>query len=188
MLIDILKKIGHLILDTIQTVVMAGAVFVVMYLFVFQPNQVKGSSMVSNFQDGEYVLTDKITYRFVRQPQTGDVIVFKAPKDERYDFIKRIMAIPGQRIEVAGGRVYVNEMPMVDNYPDSGVTTGAGMFLKEGQEYTLQEGEYFVMGDNRSHSSDSRDWGPVPVGNIVGRVWLRYWPPGKFGLISLKED
>jgi signal peptidase I len=188
MISDVLRKIGAVVLDMVQTVVMAGAVFVIMYLFVFQPNQVKGSSMVPTFIDGEYVLTDKITYRFVRPPEPGDVIVFKAPKDERFDFIKRIIAVPGQKIKISSGRVYVDGVLAEESPIEDETHTGSGMFLREGMEITLGEGEFFVLGDNRDHSSDSRDWGPVPEGNIVGRVWLRYWPPGRFGIINVNQE
>ncbi len=88
-----LKKIGYFFLDIIQTVVMALAVFVVVYLFVFQPNQVKGSSMVPTLHDGEYLLTDKLTFRWLRQPARGDIVVFRAPENEKFDFIKRIASL-----------------------------------------------------------------------------------------------
>lgn len=184
MLVDILKKLAHFILDMIQTVVMAGAVFVIMYLFVFQPNQVKGGSMVPTFDNGEYVLTDKITYRLVREPETGDIVVFKAPKNDRFDFIKRIVATPGQNIKIVGGKVYIDEKLLEEDYLDNSVKTKSGMFLREGTEVVVGENDYYVFGDNRGYSSDSRDWGPVPKENLVGRVWLRYWPPGKFGLVG----
>jgi signal peptidase I len=187
MIVDILKKIAHVILDMIQTVVMAGAVFVIMYLFVFQPNQVKGNSMLTNFENGEYVLTDKITYRFVRPPEPGDVVVFKAPKNDRFDFIKRVVAVPGQRVKVFGGRVHVNGQPLEEAYLDERIITNPGAYLMSGKEALVGENEYLVLGDNRDHSSDSRDWGMVPEDNIVGRVWLRYWPPGKLGLIGGDE-
>jgi signal peptidase I len=181
---EVFKKIGYFFLDIIQTVVMALAVFVVVYLFVFQPNQVKGSSMVGTLHDGEYLLTDKLTYRWMRQPERGDIVVFRAPENEKYDFIKRVIALPGDSVSLTEGKIYVNGNPVNEYYLAPALQTRAGAFLKNDQQYIVPEGGYMVMGDNRSYSSDSREWGPVPRENIIGRAWFRYWPLTKIGLLS----
>ncbi len=186
----ILKLIGGFILDFIQTIVTALAIFVIIYLFFFQPHQVKGNSMhttlTDSFDNGEYILTNKINYRFDK-PERGDVVVFKAPQNEDYDYIKRVVGMPGETVKVFNGRVYINGLPLDESaYLPSTVNTSAGRFLKEGEEVTIPEGKYFVLGDNRAHSSDSRDWGYVTEENIVGKAWFVYWPPNKLGLVESK--
>jgi len=176
------KKIGGFFLDIIETFVIALAMFVLMYLFLFQPHQVKGNSMYSTFHDQEYLLTDKITYR-LSEPKRGDVIVFKAPKHEEYDYIKRIIGLPGDTIKVEDCHIFVNDQPLDEIYLSDNLCTNAGRFWQSGQNISLQEGEFFVAGDNRPYSSDSRDWGTVPEENIVGKVWFRYWPADRIGVI-----
>jgi signal peptidase I len=164
--------------------VLSASVFIVVYLFLMQPHQVKGNSMVPNFHDGEYLLTDKVTFRR-RLPIYGDVVVFKAPVNENYDFIKRVIAIPGEKIMIKENRVYLNDQILDESaYLPSDFITRAGQFLREGVEFSVPEGTVFVLGDNRDHSSDSREWGPVPLENIVGKTFFRYWPPETVGLIS----
>lgn len=180
---SILQKIGGLFLDFIQTVVIALSIFVIVHLFFFQVHQVKGNSMLTNFVNGEYLLTDKISYRF-RSPQRGEVIVFKAPKNEEYEYIKRIIALPGESVSIDQGQVFVNNSPLTEKYLPEEIRSYPASFLGEGQVYHVLQETFFVMGDNRSHSSDSREWGPVPKANIVGKVWIRYWPLTKLGLIK----
>ena len=182
---NLLRRLWLWFLDFIETIVIALAIFVVVYRFLFQPHQVKGNSMYDNFHDGEYLLTDKITYRF-RKPQRDEVIVFKAPQNEDYDYIKRIIALPGDQVKVSGGKVYVNNNLLDESgYLNGNITTHAGAYTREGQTVTVPPQEYFVMGDNRSNSSDSREWGLVPNTNIVGRAWFRYWPLNDMGLVKL---
>ncbi len=180
---EILKKIGAFFLDLIETVVIALAIFVIVYLFLVQPHQVKGKSMYPNFDDEDYLLTDKVSYK-IGQPKRGDVVVFKAPENEKYDYIKRIIGVPGDTVSVAGGFIYINDKRLLEDYLPQEFVTRGGSFLREGQLVVVKDGEYFCVGDNRSHSSDSREWGMVPKENIIGRAWLRYWPPGKIGLIK----
>lgn len=180
------KRIGGFLLDAIETVVMALAMFVIMYLFLFQPHQVRGNSMLPNFHDQEYLLTDKVSYK-LGGPRRGDVIIFQAPKHEEYDYIKRIIGLPGETVSVKGGEVYVNDQLLQENYLPGELKTQGGGFLKEGQNIPVPEGHYFVLGDNRSQSSDSRDWGPVPEKNVVGRAWFRYWPLDRVGIIKKTE-
>ena len=179
---SIFKKIGLFFLDIIEVAVIALAIFVLVYLFLFQPHQVKGNSMHPSFEDGQYILTDKISYRF-SEPQRGDVVVFKAPKNEKLEYIKRIIGLPGEKVKISNGNVMINDELLNEDYLQSSLTTSAGAYLMEGETGYLADGEYFVMGDNRNHSSDSRDWGFVPVENIMGKTFFRYWPLTQFGVI-----
>lgn len=179
------RKLIHVIYEFVEAFVISASVFVVVYLFLMQPHQVKGSSMYPTFKDKEYLLTDKITYNSAK-PSYGDVIVFKAPTNENFDYIKRVIALPGQTVMVKSGHVYIDGKLLEENYLSSEIVTHAGQFLLEGESYVVQPNEVMAFGDNRSHSSDSRDWGPVPDQNIVGRVFFRYWPTNVVGVVMNK--
>lgn len=181
------KKAVHVIYEFIESFVISASFFVVIYLFLMQPHQVKGSSMFPTFKDKEYLLTDKITYKR-RLPIFGDVIVFKAPMNESFDFIKRVIATPGQTVKVKGGKVFVDGKMIDETYLPKEYTTAPGQYLEEGEEYIVQDGEVMAFGDNRDHSSDSRDWGPVPNKNIIGKVFFRYWPVDVAGIIENPKD
>ena len=184
----ITRAIGNFFMDIIETVVVALSVFLIVYLFLMQPHQVNGQSMEPNFEDKEYLLTDKVSYK-TRTPQRGEVVVFHAPpeagcpKGTGCDFVKRIIGLPGDTIELKDGRIFVNGFMLDEDYIPVGVKTQAGAYSSRGAS-TLAIDEYFVVGDNRNHSSDSRVWGPIQSGDIVGRVFFRYWPPGKMGLLE----
>lgn len=180
------RKIIGLLYEVVEVFVVSASIFVVVYLFLMQPHQVKGSSMFPTFKDGEYLLTDKITYR-TRAPEWGDVIVFKAPINENYDFIKRVIATAGETVMVQGGGVYVNGNKLDEIYLPPEYTTQPGQFLHEGQIYTVPDGNLVAFGDNRDHSSDSRDWGPVPLQNIIGKAFFRYYPFNVAGIINNPE-
>src|SRR5258706_1270913 len=179
---SVFRKFVHVVYEFIEAFVISGSVFVVVYLFLMQPHQVKGSSMFPTFKDQEYLLTDKVTYR-TRQPLDGDVIVFKAPINENFDFIKRVIATPGQTVEVKDGHVFIDGKMLDEFYLPKEYTTAPGQFLHEGENYTVQPDELMAFGDNRDHSSDSRDWGPVPYRNIIGKVFFRYYPFNVAGLV-----
>jgi len=183
-MVSILRKFLRAIYEIVEVFVLSASFFIVIYLFLMQPHQVKGSSMLPNFHDAEYLLTDKVTFKR-RLPQYGDVIVFKAPVNENYDFIKRVIATPGEKVMVKNNRVYINDVLLDESaYLPSDFVTQPGQFLKEGVNYQIPVGTVFALGDNRNHSSDSREWGPVPLANIVGRTFFRYWPPDKVGLVA----
>lgn len=178
-----LQKLSAFFLDILEVVVFAIAIFLFLYLLILQPHKIKGQSMEPNFQDGEFLLTDKVTYRF-SEPKRGDVIVFEAPGTNGDEFIKRIIGLPGEKVSVANGKVVINGQVLDENYlPDTLMTEG-GMFLKNGQVVTVPDNSFFVMGDNRVASSDSRSWGFVTKDKITGRAWITYWPPPKLGIIE----
>ncbi len=178
------KRIWLFFLDFVETIVIALAIFVVVYRFLFQPHQVKGNSMFDNYHNGEYLLTDKVSYRF-KEAKRGDVVVFKAPGNEDYDYIKRLVGLPGDQVMIKGNRVYVNGQLLDESgYLDSRIMTRPGSYSREGLTITVPQRAYFTLGDNRDNSSDSREWGPVPKENIVGKAWIRYWPLNKLGIIE----
>lgn len=153
------------------------AVFVVRN-FLVQPFLVNGASMEPNFSGGDYLIIDEISYR-LRQPERGEVIVFHYPNDESTYFIKRVVGLPGERVMLKDGKVKIfnNEQPqgfMLDeNYLSSYTSTYGD------KDVALKDGEYFVLGDNRSASFDSRNWGALNKSEIVGLVRLRLWPINK---------
>ncbi|HNY04406.1 MAG TPA: signal peptidase I [Candidatus Woesebacteria bacterium] len=180
-------SIGSFILEFVQSIVLALSVFVLIYLFVAQPNQVKGSSMVPNFIDGEYLLTDKISYQF-GAPQRGDVVVFKAPPTEpcaedECEYIKRIIGVPGDKVMVENGEVYLNGKLLEQSFIPDDYVTDSGSYCQEGVEVEVPEGKYLVFGDNRSHSRDGREFGLIDKSLIVGKAFFKYWPVSEVGLI-----
>lgn len=187
----LLRDLGEFFLDIIETLVVALSIFLVVYLFFMQPHQVNGQSMVPNFQSGEYVLTDKISYK-LRNPERGEVVVFHAPPAANCptgtgcDFIKRVIATPGETIALQNSTYYVNGQPLEEDYIPADFETLPGNYLK-GRTVTLGPDEYFVSGDNRPYSSDSRAWGPISKNEIVGRAFFRYWPPQVVGVINKAE-
>lgn len=171
---------SHLI-EFIQTLVIFAAIASAIYLFAAQPHKVSGASMDPNFKNGDYIITDKLTYRFA-EPKRGDVVVFKNPKDTSQDFIKRIIGIPGDLVEVSGSHIFLNGRQLNEPFLKSGVTTKSGFFLQEDEEIVVPGNRYVVLGDNRPNSSDSREWGFIAKNEIIGRVILRYWPQDGIGL------
>ncbi len=170
-------------MDVLETISFVGSLFIVVYLFILQPNQVKGQSMEPNFHNGDYILTSKITYKF-RKIKRGDVIILKSPKNPEIEFIKRIVGLPGDRIMVKDGYLYVNGQRWEEPYANHPTNTWEGGFLREGEEFIVPEGYVFVLGDNRPRSSDSREFGPIPIQDIIGVVFYRYFPPNKMGPIK----
>lgn len=180
---ELLRKVYFFLLDIAQTLILAAAAFVVVYMFLFRPFEVKGESMFPNLHDSEYLITNVISQR-LGDPQLGDIIVFKAPNEPDKDFIKRVIGVAGDSVSVKEGAVYVNGKRLDESaYLKPEVKTYGGAFLREGDSVTVPEGYFFVMGDNRSYSSDSREWGFVPKKNIIGSSFFIYWPISNAGVI-----
>lgn len=181
-----MQRLGAFFLDIIEVIVFAVAIFLFIYLLVMQPHRIKGSSMEPNFHDGEYLLSDKITYR-LREPERGDVIVFEAPGANGDEFIKRIIGVPGDKVSVKSGNIYVNNQKLDEEYIPQNITTTAGAFLREDAEVSVPPEYFFVLGDNRPFSSDSRAWGFVSKTKITGKAWFIYWPPEQFGTVHAAQ-
>ncbi|OGY54498.1 MAG: signal peptidase I [Candidatus Buchananbacteria bacterium RIFCSPLOWO2_01_FULL_46_12] len=155
-------------------VVVALLVVLLIRAFVFQPFLVRGDSMVPNFHNGDYLIVDELSYRFLRDPTRGEVIVFKFPGDTSQKYIKRVIGLPGESVEIKEGKVYIsnNGEPglLQEPYLDPQERTDGFVSL------LLKDDEYFVMGDNREFSSDSRRWGVLPREDIIGKALIRVFP------------
>jgi len=180
-------SIGSFLLEFIQSIVLALSVFVLLYLFVAQPNEVKGSSMYPNFLDKEFLLTDKLSYQF-GNPKRGDVVVFKAPASEpcaadECEYIKRVIGTPGDKVMVKQGDIYLNGNLLDQDFLPEKVYSSPGEYMKEGIEVIIPEGQYLCLGDNRPNSRDSREFGTIERKLIVGKAFFKYWPIGSIGLV-----
>jgi len=169
------QAVGLFILELVKVAVLAGITIAFVRYFLFKPFYVKGASMEPNFYEHEYLLIDELSYRF-REPQRGEVIVFKYPDNPSEHFLKRIIGLPGERIKVSEGKVviynnsYPEGMEIEESYlPKDLVTAGDRITV-------LEKDEYYVLGDNRNNSYDSRRFGPISEDLIVGRAWFRGWP------------
>jgi signal peptidase I len=165
----------------IQSVTLTIALAFFLRFFVVQPFIVEGSSMEPNFHDREYIVIDKASYRF-REPHRGEVIVFHPPNDPSQNYIKRIIGLPGDTVEIKEEDVYINNKKVDEPYlGESNHATNDG---HQKAPITLAAGEYFVLGDNRQHSSDSREWGILDKASIEGRTWFIAYPPQNFQLVT----
>lgn len=169
-----MKNILIFIWEILKIVIIALLIVVPIRYFVFQPFFVKGQSMEPAFENGDYLIIDEISYRF-GNPERGEVIVFKYPKNPSQKYIKRIVGLPGETIGVESGEIIIfnkegSQILDESNYLSSSIQTPGDV------KVTLAENEYFVLGDNRFSSADSRSWGTLPEENIVGRVIFRAWP------------
>lgn len=181
-----IARLGAFFLDIVEVIVFAVAIFLFLYLLVLQPHKIKGASMEPSFPNGEYLLTDKVKYRF-GEPERGDVVVFKAPLGDGDEYIKRIIGLPGDNVSVQNGKVYLNRQELIEDYIPEISPTYGGNFLEENEVFTVPEGNYFVLGDNRPHSSDSRSFGPITKDKITGRAWVVYWPLSNMGIVPKKN-
>ncbi len=183
----LLKRIGQFFLDILEVVVFATAIFLFVYLLILQPHKIKGGSMEPNFHDKEYLLTDKVTYR-IHEPKRGDVVVFKAPGNNGDEYIKRIIALPGEKLTLLSGYIYINGIKLEENYlPDFYRTYPIGNYIKEGQDVYIPVNQYLLMGDNRAYSYDSRSWGLIEKEKITGKAWFIYWPINRLGTVKAVE-
>ena len=189
---DFIRSVGTFLLDTIEIITTAFAIFVVVFLFVAQIHEVNGDSMLPNFHDKEYVLTDKLSYKF-KEPQRGDVVIFKAPPKPRDEYIKRIIALPEEEIKIQNNKVIIyNEahpegFVLQEDYLKNGILTKGKSAIPPDTLISIPKGEYLVFGDNREASSDSRHWGTVGKKLLVGRAVVRIWPPTAVGIVKHAE-
>ncbi len=150
---------------------------IVFVLFVYQPVKVEGGSMEPGLEDQERIFINKLVYR-VETIDRGDIVVFRYPRDPRKSFIKRVIGVPGDRVRIVSGHVFVNGQALAEPYvPDEFFDS------RSCSEIVVKPESYFVMGDHRSASNDSREFGPVPRANIYGKAVFGYWPMEKLGTV-----
>ena len=178
-----LTEVLKFIWELAKIFIIAFVLVVPIRVWVMQPFFVSGASMEPNFENGEYLIVDEISYRF-NQPQRGDVIIFRYPQDPKQYFIKRIIGLPGEIIKINSEGIYIASQNNFGFLLDESSYLRPKPYYYGEATYTLGEGGYFVMGDNRDASSDSRRWGPVPRQNIIGKAWVRAWPINKVDLMT----
>jgi len=158
--------------EIVETLLLTVVIFVLVNAITGR-FRIDGSSMEPNLHDGEYVIVNRVMYR-LQAPQRGDVVVFQ--REGKREFIKRIIGLPGETVEVKGSRVLVNGVALTEPY------------IAQPNAYSMEPrkigpNEYFVLGDNRNNSSDSHNWGTIPLSVIDGKAWITYWPPKSWGII-----
>jgi len=188
---NLARAVIKFLFEIIETAALAILIFLVLYLFLVRPHQVRGDSMLPDFHDGEYLLTEMVSYNLLgRAPQRGEVIVFRSPEQPNLDFIKRIIALPNEKIKIQNGDIFIinpehrSGFLLEEPYLSEETFTQGRRTIAEGEIFSLGEEGYLVLGDNRERSSDSREWGEIANEAIIGRVWLRYWPPNVFSLFK----
>ncbi len=177
-----MKDIISFLWETIKVVAVALLIVIPIRYFLFQPFIVSGDSMEPSFSNGDYLIVESLSYR-VREPQRGEVIVFHYPEDPSFRHIKRIVGLPEETIIIDNNKVEIiplNQQPFFMNENDY----LNSLTKPEKQEFVLEENEYFVMGDNRSASFDSRRWGSLPRENIIGRTIVKAFPFPEFEIIN----
>jgi len=164
-----------------ETLLLTALIFFTIQLFI-KNFRVVGTSMVNNLKDGQYLIIDKVSYYPIITNfgfggiERGDVVVFEPPNRPEDDYVKRVIGLPGETVEVIKGQIYINGDLLPEPFqPRTGTYSMPPM--------EVGEGEIFVLGDNRNNSNDSHNWGPLPMENIVGRAWISYWPPSLWGTI-----
>ena len=162
------------LLDLVETLVLSVALFLVINAVTARV-LVEGFSMRPTLDNGQYVLVNKMAFRS-SLPEYGDIIVFHFPVDPDQDFIKRVIGLPGDEIQIGDGKVIVNGYSLTEPYIAASPTYAG--------QWTVPEEQLFVLGDNRNNSSDSHSWGPVPLENVVGKAIFVYWPPPNWHLIE----
>jgi signal peptidase I len=181
-----MRKFFASLLEVLEIAVIAVAAVFIVRSFLVQPFLVSGTSMVPTFSNGDYVLTDELTYR-VWPPERGEVVVFHDVSDPSTYLIKRIIGLPGETVIVKNNTVTIenkqnsNGFQLDESYLPSGTVTSGD------EDIALSSSSYFMMGDNRAVSYDSRSWGPLPAGDIVGLVRFRLWPLNAIQVFSAPQ-
>ncbi|MFZ2681881.1 MAG: signal peptidase I [Patescibacteria group bacterium] len=180
-----LGAVATFVLEIVQIAALALAIILPVRYFLVQPFVVAGVSMEPNFKDGEYLIIDELTFH-LRQPERGEIVVFHPPTSaEKQFYIKRVIGLPGETVEVNDGKITIYN----EANPNGFVLTEAYLddYTPGRDSETLGEDEYYLMGDNRDESFDSRAIGPIPFANFVGRVWIRGLPLERIGSFSVPE-
>ena len=162
------SPLGKTLRETVETLILALVLTLLIRGFIMESFLVQGHSMEPTLHHGERLLVNKVLYRW-REPVRGEIVVFRYPRDENTDFIKRVMGLPGETVELRLGRLYIDERPLHEPY-----IRQAG--LSNMDPVTIPEGQVFVLGDNRTNSEDSRVFGPIDVGDIKGKAFIVFWP------------
>lgn len=173
-MLNYLKSALEVLWEVVKVAVVSLAIILPIRYFLVQPFYVKGASMEPNFYDHDYLLIDEISYRF-REPERGEVVVFRYPRDPSNYFIKRIVGLPNERLVIKDDKLYIStaggqQIEYSEPYLGEWVKTVGSL------DVTLGPDQYFVLGDNRHASLDSRSFGPIDRRAIIGRVWIRAWP------------
>lgn len=172
-----LTQTKEFVWEVIKVVAISLVIIIPIRYFIIQPFYVRGSSMEPNFFDYEYLIIDEINYRF-NEPERGQVVVLHDPRHTSEFFIKRIIGLPGDTVSMRNGKVYVNDQKLDESwYLAEDVYTD---YAPNQDEFIVPDNQYFVMGDNRQASYDSRRFGPVDRSEFIGRVWIRAWPVDRF--------
>jgi signal peptidase I len=175
----------------VRDLIFAGLTAILIVVFVVQPVKVEGTSMLPRLHDGERIFVNKFLYQLDRWPserysvgrpiERGDIVVFWYPRDPSKSFIKRVIGLPGETVRIdRDGRVYIDGRLLDEPYLSDEFTAQPQREIVR----RVKEHRYFVMGDNRDHSNDSRQWGLVPEKYIYGRAWFRYWPLTEIGMLE----
>ncbi|MDP3970155.1 MAG: signal peptidase I [bacterium] len=159
--------------EVVKVVVISLAIIIPIRYFLIQSFYVKGASMEPNYTDYEYLIIDELSYRF-NDPVRGEVVVVHDPRDAKQFFIKRVIGIPGDEIDILNGKIVLNGVDLDETaYLDDSVVTDSAPGKRH---FKLEDKEYFILGDNRPASYDSRRFGPITYDDLIGRVWIRAWP------------
>lgn len=172
--------------EVFEIAIIAILTVVIVRNFLLQPFLVNGASMEPTFSSGDYLLVDELTYR-LRVPERGEVIVFRYPGDESVYYIKRIIGLPGERVELGKEGIFIFNSEQPDGFRLDETYMPGEMSSYEAKEFPLSKTQYFVMGDNRTHSFDSRNWGPVKTDEVIGLVRLRLWPVPKISVFEAPQ-
>jgi signal peptidase I len=169
-----LAGVGNALRELVETLLLTLVIFLLIR-FAVQNFRIEGFSMEPNFHDGQFLLVNKLIYMF-HPAERGDVVIFRYPNNPSRDFIKRVIGLPGDKVEIVNGRVIINGQALDESYPLNPGTYSYGPTV-------VDPDEYFVLGDNRNNSSDSHSWGLLPSKDIIGKAWVSYWPPQLIGLV-----
>ncbi len=167
-------NIRGILREVVETAVLTLVIFLIVRL-AFQNFRIEGHSMQPNLHHGQFLIVNKLVY-YLHPPERGDVVVFHSPQNPRKDFIKRVVGLPGEEVEIREGRVFVNDVRLEETYIARPSNPSWGPEV-------VGEFEYFVLGDNRSNSSDSRNWGMLDGDAVIGKAWISYWPPQHWGIV-----